>query len=366
MTDTAVASGNVVQRWDDSFFKEYIRDSGFKPYMGSGPMSIIQVREDFTAKKGQTINIPLVTRLKGSGVTGNAVLEGNEEALGNYNWPITISPLRHGVVVDEWEEQKTEIDLRNAARDMLLSWRMDQLRGGITGQAIDGIIEALGAIYDGTTYSNFADATETAKDTWVSNNTDRVLFGATTSNRESDNDFSDSVVKVDGTADKFTPDALSLMKRMARAADPHIRPVRKGSNGREFFVCFAASRAFRDFKRSSEMTQANREARPRDVESNPLFQDGDLVWDGVIVREIPEIPTISGVGAGGINVDPVHLCGAQALGLVWGQRPVSRTQKNDYGFRNGVATQEMRGIRKNFWNSKQHGVVSGFFAGEAD
>lgn len=362
MADTTVASGNIVQLWDDNYFAEYIRESGFKPYMGTGPTSIIQVREDFTAKKGQTINIPLVTRLKGSGVTGNTALEGNEEALGNYNWPITIDVLRHGVVVDEWEEQKTEIDLRNAARDMLKMWSMDALRGGVSGQSLHGIIEALGAIYDGTTYSSYADAAEAAKDAWAANNDDRVLYGAATSNHTGDNSV--DLAKVDATTDKLTPQAVSLMKRLARAADPHIRPVRT-SGGREFFVMFTGSRAFRDLKENSTITQANREARERGTD-NILFQDGDLLWDGVVVREIPEIGVLSSVGASSIDVQPAYLCGQQALGLVYGQRPTSRTQVNDYGFRNGVAVQEMRGIRKNFFNNVQHGVVTGFFAGVAD
>lgn len=363
MADTTPASGSVVSRWDDQYFAEYIRDSGFKPYMGTGPTAIIQVREDFVRQRGQTINIPLVTRLKGSGVTGSTVLEGNEEALGNYNWGIPINTLRHGVVVDEWQEQQTEIALRNAARDMLKMWSMDALRGGVSGQSLDGIIEALGAIYNGTTYSNYADATEAAKDTWQTNNSDRVLYGAATSNASGDSSV--DLAKVDSTNDKLTPAAVSLMKRLAKAADPHIRPVRT-NGGREFFVMFTGQYAFRDLKQDSTMTQANREARERDVNSNPLFQDGDLVWDGVIIREIPEIGVLSGVGNGSIDVQPAYLCGQQALGLVYGQRPTSRTQVNDYGFRNGVAIQEMRGIRKNYFNNVQHGVVTGYFAGVAD
>ena len=366
MADTQLASALEVERWDSTYFSEYVRDSGFAPYMGTGTNSVIKVKEELVNEAGKTINIPLVTRLKGSGVTNDSTLEGNEEALGNYNWPVTISLLRHAVAVSQWQEKGTEIDLRNAARDMLKVWSMDTLRGGVTGQSIDGIVEALAAVYDGTTYDAYdANTSQTVLDAWLANNTDRVLYGAATSNRESDNDHSDSIVKVDATNDKLTPEAISLMKRLAKSADPHIRPLRV-AGGYENFVMFTGSRAFRDLKQNSTMTQANREARERGVGSNPLFQDGDLIWDGVIIREIPEIGVIADVGASTIDVQPAYLCGQEAISLAWGQRPSTRTRDFDYGHRKGVAIQEMRGVKKNYFNNVQHGVVTGFFAGVAD
>jgi hypothetical protein len=36
-----------------------------------------------------------------------------------------------------------------------------------------------------------------------------------------------------------------------------------------------------------------------EMRDNPLFTAGDLIYDGVIIREIPELPTIPDVGAGG-------------------------------------------------------------------
>jgi hypothetical protein len=107
---------------------------------------------------------------------------------------------------------------------------------------------------------------------------------------------------------------------------------------------------------------------------NPLFTGGSLVWDGVIVREIPEIGILTGVGAGSIDVGPVYLCGAQAIGVAYAQRTKTTTQVADYGFRNGVGVQEIRGIEKLIFGSgagdtddlKDHGIVTGFFAGVAD
>lgn len=359
MANTNAATGLTPQQWDDKFFAEYIRENRFKRYFGTDENSIIHLKEDLTKKKGETVTFALVNALTGAGVTGNATLEGNEEALDSRSFAATVAPLRHAVAVSDWDEQKSAIDLRNAARMQLKLWSMQKMR--------DGIISALGSI-NGVAYGT---ATEAQKDAWLVDNADRVLFGAAKSNNSS-NDHSASLLNIDNTSDKLTPSAISLMKRIAQTANPMIRPVRL-SEDEEWFVMFAASRAFRDLSANSTMQQANRDARQRGMD-NPLFTGGSLVWDGVIIREIPEIAVLSGVGNGGIDVDPVYLCGAQALGLAWAQRTKTTTNVRDYDFLHGVGIAETRGIHKLSFGSgagdtddqKQHGVVTGFFAAVAD
>jgi hypothetical protein len=67
--------------WDSDYFTEYVRKNQFARYMGTSMSSLIQVREDLTRKAGDTVVFPAVRRLVGAGVTGNTVLEGNEEIL---------------------------------------------------------------------------------------------------------------------------------------------------------------------------------------------------------------------------------------------------------------------------------------------
>lgn len=361
MAATTLATASQVQKWDAMFLAEYVRDSGFRPYMSRGSNSVICAKYELTSG-GKSINIPLVTRLTGNGVTGNSALEGNEEALGNYNQKIDIDWLRNAVLITKDQAHYTEMDLRRAARDQLSNWAMSGLR--------DDIIAAMQSV-GGVAYGS---ATEAQKDAWIDNNTDRVLFGAAKSNLSTaapaggaTYDHSGSLANVDGTNDKLTAAAVSLMKRMAKTADPHIRPMRvNNSQGREYFVLFAGSLPFRDLKEDSTIAQANREARAREVGSNPIFQDGDLIYDGVIIREIPEIPVLSGVGASSIDVGPVFMCGAQAVGVAWGQEPRSTTDVRDYGFYRGVGIEEARGVEKMTFNDKDHGMVSGFFAAVAD
>lgn len=357
MADTVLINDLRVQKWLKSYYEEYVRTSGFLGEMGTGTNAIIQVKRELE-DAGKTINIPLITRLKGSGVTGTNTLTGAEEALGNFNQQISIDFLRHGVVINQADERWTVLDLMKAGRDALTSWAADRLR--------TDIITALGSI-DGIAYGT---ANASQKNTWTANNADRVLFGNAVGNYSATH--ATALNNVTSTM-KLTASVVSLLKRIAKTADPHIRPTRvNASQGREYYKLFVGSMAFRDLKNDSAMQEANRDARPRDVEKNPIFQDGDLIYDGVIIREIPEIAGFNNTDTPATRLEPVYLCGAQALGLAWGQEPKPIKDQWDYGMRKGIGTQEVRGLEKLRFKtgaggvSKDHGLVTGFVAAAAD
>ena len=170
MANTTVSSDLQVTKYLSDFFKEYIRNSRFSRYTGAGSNNVITIKED-----RKRVEIPLVTRLKSDGVTGSATLRGNGEAIGNYGLLLTPTYYRHAVEFDKEEMEKPAIDLMKAARPLLMDWAKELQR--------DHIIEALGAIYDGTTYANYGSATAAAMDTWLTNNSDRVLYGDDKSNQ---------------------------------------------------------------------------------------------------------------------------------------------------------------------------------------
>jgi hypothetical protein len=116
------------------------------------------------------------------------------------------------------------------------------------------------------------------------------------------------------------------------------------------------------------------------LEKNPIFQDGDLIYNGVIHREVPEIDAYclstanpnggavwTGAGAGGADLRPIFLCGGGAVGVAWGQEPTPRTDMvKDYGFRPGVAIEELLGVKKINFNGVQNGIVTIVAAAAAD
>ena len=368
MADTRAQAGLTPQQWDDEFFRDYVRSSRFTRYMGTDEAAIIQLKEDLTKKKGDSVTYALVNELIGDGVTGNATLKGNEERLGSRSHRVTVNVLRHAVAVDDWDTQKSVVDLRNAAKVQLREWAQKKLR--------DGILNGMGMI-DGIL---FGASTAAQRNTWVSNNSDRVLFGLTTTNYTTV--FANGISNITA-GEQLNPSVLSLMARFAALAVPKIKPVYVKEMDQEWYVAFVGPRAWRDLTEdnatTNALTLANRDARVRGVD-NPLFTGDSLVWDGIIIRQIPEIVSlgslVSGLSAsGGGAVEPVYLCGAQAVGLAWAQRTKTTTDVDDYEFLHGVGVQEIRGIEKLRFGTvaggdtttpKDHGIVTAFVAAAAD
>jgi hypothetical protein len=376
MADTTLATASQVQVWDSKYLSEYVRASRFKPYMGkaegdgSNPLMPIMVKTELQ-KAGKTVNIPLLTRLQGDGVQGNERLSGSEEAISNYNFAITVNYNRNAISIPEADEHWTEMDLRGAAKMLLRTWSSEVLRDDL----IIGLADiygrsyvkgrnasTLGTRYTPTTFMAALNADQTNMDAWVLANRDRILYGPDLAHMEADSDHSDSVVKLTVSTDKASAVTLRLAKGLAKTADPHIRPIRvNDDDGREFYVWFVGTADFGNLKQDADIKAANIDARTRGIDNHPIFQDGDLIYDGVIIREVPEIPNFGNVGASSAAVTMSFFCGAQAASVVWGMKPQSRVLKeDDYGHFYGTGITECRGTAKNFFNSKQHGLVTVF------
>ena len=361
MANSEVAQGNTPELFDDKFFVEHVQQNRFASTMGKDENSIIQIKEDLTKERGDTITYTLINRLTGDGVEDGATLEGNEEDQDDRSFKLTIKERANAVARTSWVKQKASFDVRQAARIGLKTWAMENTR--------DRIITAYGSI-NGVAYGT---ATEVQKDAWLVDNADRVLFGALVGNNAS-NDHSAALAQIDNTADKLSTGAASLMKRIARTASPKIRPVMSSNaDNRFFYVMYVPSLVFRDLQADTTITTAQRTVHLR-MQNEKLFKGGDLEWDGIIFKETEDIEVLTGVGAGSIDVAPVYLAGAQAVGYGIASRWKSTEETFDYGRRKGVAIAEMGGFEKMLFGSgasdttdlKDHGLVTGFFASVAD
>lgn len=357
MAETILNSGLTISRWRKNYFREYVRTSRFSPYMGRGNDNIIVTLYELQTEAGKTIIVPFIGQLTGSGVSGSQVLEGNEEDLGSGNMPISIDWRRNAVVVPKSEQYKTDIDLLDAAKPALRDWEANLLRADI--------IREFGAMTEATGNSvPYATATETQKDAWLVLNQDRVLFGKDIVNHVS-LDHSTSLATIDTTNDKANYAWVLKMKRIAK--DAKIQPYKSDqAAGEEWFVLFVGTRAFRDLEADTTIIQIDREARVRGTGDNPLFQGGDLLVRGVIIREEPEIPVYAGVGSGPSDVEPAYMAGAGAIAIAWGQMPQSKTRLVDYDFRKGVGIEELLGVKKINQAGVQRSVVTGYVSATAD
>lgn len=382
MAITTVQTNNKMIQFRKELIKEYVRENLFSPYIGTSPNSIIRVVQDLK-KGGEQINVPLVARLKQRAVA-SGTLVGNEEAIDNYGFRGWIDWARNAIRITNAEEQRSSVDIFGDAKPLLSDWGKELIR--------DEILDAFFALPSetapaglGTAYGQrvngilFDSATAAQRNTWLTDNADRVLFGGTQGNLVSGN-FASSCTNITlgMTASAAT---LTKMKRLAKKANPRIRPYMVKETNREYFMVFCGSNAFRDLQNDATIISANTSARPREgngMEKNPLFQDGDLMYSGLIIREIPELdlrlPTFyNTAGAGGtVVVAPMFLCGQSAMVQLWGQMPTPTFLKeDDYGFVRGAGVKMAYGLakvaKKNpAGNLKEWGVFTAFVSSPAD
>lgn len=359
MAETISPANSRVIRWERSFFKEHIGSNRFSKAMGADERAPIQINEDLSRNIGEQINFELVNRLVGPGVRGTNTLEGNEEALGIRNFRVTVDRTRHAVVHDKLHEQFNAFDLVSAKRSILQDWFKENVR--------DRIIDALGSFsIDGTTHYAYADADETTiKDIWLANNADRVVFGAASAGYT---DHSSDLALLDTSADLFDAAAIKRMKDKAKTANPKVRPIRV-KDDEEWFLIYVPTMLFRQAQTSLATINQSAWERARG-ESNPLFTGGDLIYDGCIIKEVPEINAIGAVGTLSANVAPAYLVGAQAIAYAIAQRSKMISNERDYGAKKGAGVEMIDAIRKIYFgsgvtdtaNPKQNGVVTGYFA----
>jgi muramidase (phage lysozyme) len=383
MALTTVQTNNKLVKYTQEINREWVRGNAFSPYQGTALNSIIRIRNELKAG-GEQMNIPLVARLQGQG-KGSGTLVGNEDKIDNYGMRCWLDWKRNAVVTNKADQQKDSADIFGEAKPLLSDWlneaKRDELIAALMALPSESAPANLGSDSGDTVNGiRYEDATAAQRNTWaITDNSDRILYGNATTNTKSTHAL--SLAELDTTNDKATASNLALLKRIAKNANPKIRPY-KTEDGREYFVAFAGTNTFRDLKISLETI--NKDARPREdsgVSKNPLFQDGDQIYDGVIIREVPEISafvtnvwtSLLTAGATSNRVEPVFLCGQQAAVMAIGQmaRPTFR-KEDDYGFITGTGIEAAYGISKMFKKPQagtklvQWGIATGFFSSAAD
>jgi hypothetical protein len=385
MSNTIPQDNNKLIKFRKDMIREYVRENLFSPYMGADITSIIRVYADLEGKNGgEQVNIPLRDRLNGQAI-GSGPLVGNEEAIDNYGMRAWIDWARKAVAIKNSDEHKSSIDLFAEAKPALADWGKELQRdeicdafyalpsesapaglGSSAGQRVNGIL--------------FDAATVTQRNTWITDNADRILIGTSNTAYLSAGNFATSMSNIT-TAMTMSGALIMRAKRQAKVANPRIRPFKLKENGTEWFVLFVGQEQFRDAGNDSDIKTANQNSRAREQQGylkNPIFVDGDLLYNGVIIREIPELslrlPTfyLTAGASATTRVAPAFMCGQSAQAWAWGQLPIPRFRKeDDYGFIRGAGIEMAYGISKMFKKTasgslREWGIFTMFEAAVAD
>lgn len=368
MALTANHPNNELVKFRKNVAYDFLRASRFDPYMGSTSMSVI-VRMSDLAGDGKEIRVPLVTQMSGDGV-GVGQMVGNEEQLDSYGFPVWADWGRNSVANNRATNKESSFSVRSTAQQLLRGWSRRIVR--------DDLVDALLSIPTASIQSGrfaptgpgvrvngikWSAASASDKNSWVTSNYDRVVFGSAMSNYSST--FATAIGNVDATADKMTAAVGNLLKDAAKQTGvdpsnpgtyngrPKINPWQREGTDQEWYVCFIGSRAFRDLQADATMYQANRDAREREsnpTKNNPIFTGGELVYNGIIYKEIPEITQrllLVGAGASSVDVEPIFLCGQGAIAYAIGQMPrPTRRKEDDYDFIYGLGIEAQYGVAK--------------------
>ena len=320
--DTEVPANLVQKAWARQLWKEAERDNFFAKFTGEGQNSIIQMKTDLKKEAGDKITIPLVMRLTGAGVTGDNMLEGNEEALQIYDCTVTVDQIRHAVrLKGRMEEQKTALDLRTAAKDGLKLWMKEKVESMIV-DALTKNPTAEHTIYAGT---NTSEATIS-------------------------------------TTDTMSTALISKAARLARLSTPKIRRV--PVDGKEYYVMLVDPYQARDLKSDERWISAQENCAERGSK-NPIFTGMLGVWDGVILYDYENLlRTETGASSGFVGHSLLLGCQAGIKGVA--QEAGWEEETFDYKNKVGFATGAILGIAKSVFNSKDFATVQVITASAAD
>lgn len=332
MALSASLAGLRVQLWRKQLFAD-VRDQLYMTrFIGESEQNMIQELTDLKAQKGNKINFGLGMKLSGAGITGDNTLEGNEEAMTDYQTSLTVDQLRHAVrLTGKMDEKQNAYDMRMSAKGRLADWwseRLDQ-------EFLDKLCGKIASTFSNT--PTVAAAT-------------RSIFAGGAANLAAVT----SSMKIDTKV-------LDAAKQMAKLASPKVRPLISG--GKRYYVVILHTYDATNLRQDPVWNQAQRDANVRG-EDNPIFSGALGVYNGLIIHE-HEYVYRAADGNGAASVARNILCGQQAAVIGWGA-PVAWVEKSfDYGNSWGISCGAIFGIQKPVFNSLDYGVITMFCASAA-
>ena len=320
MADTAFATGDAetVKRWAAKLWIEMPREIYWGKFMKENDMNaIIEVKRDLEGVPGDNLTFTLLRKLSGGGVTGDGVLEGNEEQMSYFSDTITLDQVRNAVRLQgRLSEKRTSFDQRSSAKNVLKTWLAEYI--------------------DDDIFTQFDSAPAAS----------RTLFGGDAT----------STATID-SGDTLTVARIEAIVARAQKSSPKLWPVKLDEG--DFYLFLAHTDVAYDLRQSTQWLDASQEAGPRDYSKNNIFNGRVGIAGGVVVHAHEKIPVSTTYGSGAdLPGASNFFLGRQAGLFGWGRRPEWWEKEFDYGNRVGFAIGAIWDFTKAVFNAVDHG----FFA----
>lgn len=352
------------QAWPETIYEYTLENMLLSRFMGAGFDNIIQIDKTLNTRAGNKITMRIRMPLDEAGGYDDSTIEGNEEALSFYNFPVVVHERSKGVrSAGKMSEKMTKISFRREAVAAITDWRAQQLD--------NDLVYAMSGLGNQNTYADEGTSLiQTVNEHAPSSN--RILrIGQAVNGTVHASMATDSLLGAGGTDDAlnhlFGTKIISIAKRKAQMSTPKIRPIT--IQGKKYWVILAHPLQIKNLRLETGehgWTTIQARANVRGLK-NPLFQmifDGaEGIYDDCIIYSYDRIQsrvatevfdsgdTIDDyIVSGTYRVCRALLLGAQAGCMAIGQMP-RRYEKNfDYNRKPGTAMDEIYGISKTVFN----------------
>ena len=318
MADTEFLTGNdaTVKRWAAKLWMEMPREIYWGKFMKENDQNtIIEVKRDLEGSPGYKLTFTLQRKLSGAGVTGDEVLEGNEEQMTFFSDDVTLDQVRNAVrLKGRLSERRTAFDQRMSAKNALKFWLAEYI--------------------DDDIFTQFTTVTAAS----------RIVYGGNaTSTADIDSGDTSTVAKIESMVAK------------AEKATPKLWPVRV-EEGDFYVLCLHTDVAY-DQRQETQWLDASQEAGPRDYGKNNLFTGRMGIVGGVVVHKHEKIPVATNWGASADQPGASNLfLGRQAGLFAWGKKPEWFEKEFDYNNRCGFAIGAIWDFTKAIFDSVDHAI----------
>lgn len=351
VTDYPVNHPLAVKLWSKKIAREALKQTHISKFMGTGSNSLCQIFDETSKGSGDRIRVPLRMQLRGRGVSETESLEGNEEALTTYQDDLVINDLAHAVRVKTTiDAQRVPFSAREEARMGLSDWFADRLDTWAANQ-LTGYTDQSDVLYTGNNSAAAPTGSATA-----SQADRRIIYGGL--------DNAGSEASLSASTQKFLLPMLDLAVKIAKTANPLIRPIRVGSQ--EYYVAFLHPDQVLSLRTNTNtgawLDIQKAALQGGEIEENPIFTGALGVYNGVVLHEWTRLPGGSDKPLStNANVRRGVFCGAQALSMAWGKgysmSPRYVEDQFDYERNFGVSVQTIAGCKKVQFNSKDFGTI---------
>lgn len=347
--------------WAKDCWKIARNNSFINQFAGTSANSMVhRVTELKVTEKGARAMVHLIADLVGDGVTGDYMLEGNEEEIKAYFQEIGMDQLRNANRLSgRMADQRSVIDFRKTSRDVLAYWmadRMDQM-AFLTLSGVAYTKTCRGANRPVLAAGKNLSDLEFASDVTAPTAGRLLRWDASTG------------LATDGNANLTTADTLAyktLVELKAYAKDQYIRGIRSKGN-EEVYHVFVTPQGMASLKLDPDYLANVRNAGVRGG-SNPLFAGTTSVMvDGLIIHEFRHVFNTAGAAggskwgaAGAVDGQRVLFCGAQALAMADIGVPTWHEDDFDFENQNGIAVGKIFGFKKPVFRSPVTGIDEDF------